>query len=196
MTHSQESHDRAHFQSIYDSNMDPWNYHTSEYEGAKRDATIVALEGRRFVSAIEVGCSIGALTQRLADCCDRLLAVDFIENALTAARAACAGKPDVTFLNARIPDTWPSGEFDLIVLSEVLYFLSTEDNLVLARHCRASLVPNGQILLVNWLGKSPDDPCSGDAAAKRFISATASFMHVTLRLRTDAFRLDKLERRT
>src|SRR5580704_16868736 len=101
------SHDRAHFQRIYDAKLDPWNYHQSDYEKAKRDATIAALEGRRYKSAIEVGCSIGALTRRLADCFERLLAVDFIENALTAAQIACGDKPNVTFVNARVPSTWP-----------------------------------------------------------------------------------------
>jgi 2-polyprenyl-3-methyl-5-hydroxy-6-metoxy-1,4-benzoquinol methylase len=193
MTDSQRSHGRAHFERIYDSNMDPWNYHASEYEDAKRDATIAALQGRRFQSAIEVGCSIGTLTRRLADCCDRLLAVDFVEKALLAARTACADKSNVTFLNARIPIDWPEGEFELIVLSEVLYFLSDADNLLLAGVCRKSLVRNGQILLVDWLGNSPDDPCSGDAAATRFIAATTSYLHITSQLRTAGFRLDMLQ---
>lgn len=187
------SHDRAHFQRIYNSNVDPWNYHASKYEAAKRDATIAALEGRRFRYAVEVGCSIGALTQRLADWCEQLLAVDFIENALAAARVACADRPNVTFLNARVPIAWPSGKFDLIVLSEVLYFLSAADNLWLAERCRQSLRQDGQILLVNWLGQSPDDPCSGDTAATRFLATTTSHMRVTLHLRKADFRIDKLQ---
>jgi 2-polyprenyl-3-methyl-5-hydroxy-6-metoxy-1,4-benzoquinol methylase len=192
MTNARRSHDAAHFQRIYDANADPWNYHQSEYEAAKRDATIAALAGRRFTSAIEVGCSIGALTRRLADHCHRLLAVDFIEKALAIARTACAGKPNVTFVNARVPIEWPRGTFDLIVLSEVLYFLSDADNLALIERCEKSLLRNGEILLVNWLGKSPDDPCSGDVAASRFREATKPYLHTTFSLRSVGFRLDKL----
>ncbi len=187
-----DSHDRAHFQRIYDANDDPWNYQQSDYEKAKRHATIAALEGRRFRSAIEVGCSIGALTRRLADHCDRLLAVDFIEKALAAAQIACADKANVTFVNARIPSAWPEGGFDLIVLSEVLYFLSNTDNRSLVRRCGTSLTSDGEILLVNWLGKSSDDPCSGDAAATRFIAAAQSCARVTADVRSMGFRIDKL----
>jgi 2-polyprenyl-3-methyl-5-hydroxy-6-metoxy-1,4-benzoquinol methylase len=186
------SHDRAHFQRIYDANDDPWDYHQSNYEKAKRDATIAALEGLRFRSAIEVGCSIGLLTRRLADHCDLLVAVDFIETALTAAQIACADKPNVRFVNARVPSTWPEGEFDLIVLSEVLYFLSDADNRSLAQRCGMSLAGDGEILLVNWLGKSSDDPCSGDGAAKRFIAAAQSYSQVTSHARSTGYRIDKL----
>jgi 2-polyprenyl-3-methyl-5-hydroxy-6-metoxy-1,4-benzoquinol methylase len=192
MTDGCPSLEPAHFQRIYDVNMDPWNYHRSDYEIAKRDATIAALEGRRFASAIEVGCSIGALTRQLADHCDQLLAVDFIEKALSKARAACADKSNVTFKNARIPADWPKGQFDLIVLSEVLYFLSDGDNLSLVRQCASSLVPDGEILMVNWLGKSLGDPCSGDDAAARFIAVAHSHFHVASCNRLVGFRIDKL----
>jgi 2-polyprenyl-3-methyl-5-hydroxy-6-metoxy-1,4-benzoquinol methylase len=192
MNATRGSHDQAHFQRIYDANGDPWNYHQSNYEKAKRDATIAALEGRRFRSAIEVGCSIGLLTRRLAEHCDQLLAMDFIENALTAAQIACADKPNVTFVYARVPSSWPEGEFDLIVLSEVLYFLSDADNRSLAQRCETSLTRNGEILLVNWLGKSSDDPCSGDGAATRFIAAAQSYSHVTSHVRSTGYRIDKL----
>jgi 2-polyprenyl-3-methyl-5-hydroxy-6-metoxy-1,4-benzoquinol methylase len=192
MSTARASHDRAHFQRIYDANEDPWNYHQSDYEKAKRDATIAALEGRRFRSAIEVGCSIGLLTRRLAEHCDRLLAVDFIENALAAAQIACVDKPNVRFVNARVPSTWPEGEFDLIVLSEVLYFLSDSDNRFLAQRCGMSLAKDGEILLVNWLGKSSDDPCSGDGAATRFIAAAQSYSQATSHVRSTGYRIDKL----
>ena len=41
---------------------DPWEFETSEYEAAKYDATIAALEGRRYATGLEIGCSIGVLT--------------------------------------------------------------------------------------------------------------------------------------
>src|SRR3954447_1201020 len=166
-----ESHDPAHFQRIYAMRKDPWNYRTSAYEQEKREATIAALGGRRFRSALEVGCSIGVLTRRLATHCDRLVGVDFVDAALSEARTRCADLPSVSFLNVRVPIEWPQGQFDLIVLSEVLYFLSSADNLRLAARCEDCLTADGVVLLVNWLGKSPDDPCSGDEAADRFIEA-------------------------
>jgi len=181
-----------HFRRLYDANKDPWNYHASDYEKAKRDATIAALGGRRFHSALEVGCSIGVLTRRLADCCGTLLGVDFVDEALAAARVACADMANVTLWNARVPVDWPEGRYDLIVLSEVLYFLSDSDNSTLGALCRKSLAPNGVVLLVNWLQRSPDDPCSGDMAATRFIDAAAPWLHVSSHHGTDGYRIDCL----
>jgi cyclopropane fatty-acyl-phospholipid synthase-like methyltransferase len=187
------SHGRQHFQRIYEASKDPWNYQNSDYERAKRDATIAALESRRFRSGLEVGCSIGELTYRLADCCDWLLGVDFVDEALAAARARCETQAWVSFRNLQVPLDWPAGQFDLIVLSEVLYFLSPEDSLSLVFRCKRCLAAEGAILLVNWLEESPDDPCSGNAAAERFIAAGRDRLKVSFQRRTERYRLDRLE---
>jgi SAM-dependent methyltransferase len=187
------SHGPQHFQRIYEASEDPWNYRTSEYEKAKRDATIIGMGGRRFRSGLEVGCSIGELTRRLADHCDRLLGVDFIDAALAVARGKCAGQPWVSFRKVRVPLEWPAGEFDLIVLSEVLYFLSAEDNARLVDLIRRCLAAKGVVLLVNWLEKSPEDPCSGDDAAQRFIDASRDWLQVGFSQRAERYRLDRLE---
>jgi cyclopropane fatty-acyl-phospholipid synthase-like methyltransferase len=188
------SHGPEHFQRIYDASQDPWNYQSSDYEKAKRDATITTLDGRRFRSGLEVGCSIGELTHRLAACCDQLLGVDFIDDALAVARARCGSDPWVSFRNVRVPHEWPEGRFDLIVLSEVLYFLSHEDSQALTDLCRNCLSADGVMLLVNWLDKSPDDPCSGDAAAARFIDGGRDWLRVGSGWRTERYRIDRLER--
>jgi 2-polyprenyl-3-methyl-5-hydroxy-6-metoxy-1,4-benzoquinol methylase len=187
------SHGPQHFQRIYAASEDPWNYRNSDYERAKRDAVIKALARRRFRSGLEVGCSIGRLTHRLADCCDQLLGVDFIDKALAAARVTCGKQPWVSFRNVQVPRGWPEGQFDLIVLSEVLYFLSSEDSLSLVALCKHSLAADGVILLVNWLDKSPDDPCSGDEAALRFIDTSRDWLTVGFHQSTERYRLDRLE---
>ena len=189
------SHEPAHFQKLYEASPDPWHYHDSAYEIAKRDATVAALGDRRFVAALEVGCAIGVLTRQLAAHCDRVLGVDFVPQALDTARATCAGLPNVSFRAVRVPAEWPDGAFDLIVLSEVLYFLSDADNAALAALCHGCLAPGGEILLVNWLEKSSDDPCSGDDAAKRFIDRAAPWSVVSFQRRTDRYRIDRLSPR-
>jgi cyclopropane fatty-acyl-phospholipid synthase-like methyltransferase len=187
------SHGPRHFQRIYEASKDPWNYQNSDYEKAKRDATIAALDGRRFRSGLEVGCSIGELTHQLADHCDQLLGVDFVDDALTQARVNCGNQAWVSFRNVQVPLKWPKGQFDLIVLSEMLYFLSFEDSLSLVSLCKRCLTADGVILLVNWLDKSPDDPCSGNAAAARFIESGRDWSRVGFSRRTERYRLDRLE---
>ena len=76
-------------------------------------------------SGLEVGCSIGVLTSQLARRCDRLLAVDLRRGgAEPSARAVCRRCPGVEFALMELPRQLPDGPFDLLVLSEVVYYWS------------------------------------------------------------------------
>jgi hypothetical protein len=185
------SRDAEHFRRLYDANPDPWQFRSSAYEQAKYQRTIAALAGRSFCSGFEVGCSIGVLTRRLAAQCDALLAVDIVEAPLATARATCADQPWVRFQRMRVPDAWPDGMFDLIVLSEVLYFLSPADIATVADHVRATLAPRGVALLVNWRGRS-GDPCTGDEAASIFIDRTRGWLESRAGYVEEPYRLDLL----
>lgn len=188
-----ESLGPAHFSQLYDANEDPWGFRTSAYEQAKFRTAIEALEDRHFHSALEVGCSIGEMTRLLAPRCDAVLAVDLVERPLTAARAACADQPWVRFLRMRVPHDWPDGTFDLIVLSEVLYFMSPADIAAVGVRSADSLAPGGVALLVNWRGRS-DDPCTGEEAASLFIQRTKGLLEPRTHLEDVGYRLDLLVR--
>jgi 2-polyprenyl-3-methyl-5-hydroxy-6-metoxy-1,4-benzoquinol methylase len=142
---------------------------------------------------LEVGCSIGVLTTRLAARCDRLLGLDFAPAAVAAARARCAPYPGVRIDRMQVPQQWPPGQFDLIVFSEVLYFLNESDLRRICVHAVRSILPGGQVLLVNYTGVT-DDPSSGDSAATFFIDATASVLQPILQQRAPQYRLDLLAR--
>jgi hypothetical protein len=194
LTGIRPSRDAAHFQRLYDADPDPWHFRTSEYEQAKYQRTLETLPERHFRSAFEVGCSIGVLTNLLAVRCDALLAVDIVEQPLHAARIACSDQPWVQFRRMQVPDEWPNNEFDLIVLSEVLYFLSPGDVAKVAERVIASLDATGLALLVNWRGRS-GDPCTGDEAADLFIERTSAWLQPRIQYQEDTYRLDLLGRR-
>lgn len=183
----------SYFDDIYGRDDDPWRFRTSAYERAKYDATLAALPRPRYVRALEVGCSIGVLTRDLAPRCASLLAVDASEKPLAAARALLADAPHVSFAPMRAPDDWPpEGEpFDLILLSEVVYYLDRADVWRLAARVGGSLAPNGDCLLVHWTGDT-DYPLSGDEAAECFLEAAAPFASVSRRERSERYRLDLL----
>jgi len=186
-----ESRSPAHFQRIYDANPDPWGFASKPYEQEKYRRTVQALGGRRFASGLEIGCSLGFLTRMLAPECEALLGVDLLEQPLEAARQRCADQPRVRFERMQVPGEWPDGRWDLIVLSEVLYFLTPADIDRCAGRVLASLLPNAMVVLVNWLGQS-DDPCTGDEAANRFITAAAGPLRVVHQDRQPGYRLDIL----
>ena len=181
----------AYFDALYAADPDPWRFAQSDYERHKYAATLAALPRSRYTSALEVGCSIGVLTRQLAPRCETLLSLDVAEAALAQARARCADFAGVSFIRARVPHAWPSGRYDLIMLSEVVYYLDAADVAVLANKVCASFEPGGDIVLVHWLGET-NYPLSGDAAAEAFMAVASAGSRVLHQQRSDAFRLDVL----
>jgi SAM-dependent methyltransferase len=176
-----------YFDKMYQDDPDPWRFATSPYEAEKYAATIAALPERMFAAGLEVGCSIGILTGQLASRCDALLALDGAEAALEQARARC---PGVTFRRCMVPADWPPGTFDLIVFSEVLYYLDASDIRSTADLAMGALRPGGCLLLVHYLGLT-DYPTTGDDAADWFIEATA--LKPALQKGQPGYRIDRLD---
>ena len=185
---------RREFDALYTSARDPWDMETSAYERAKYDATLAVL-GDRYECALEVGCSIGVLSERLAGRCEQLVALDVSEVALARARERLATSPygpRVTFRRAEVPGEWPEGRYDLVVLSEVLYFLEPDEVAALARLSMRDLAPDGTVVCVNWTGEC-DRTLDGDGAAEAFARA-AHGLERTGGSRADRYRIDLFRR--
>jgi LmbE family N-acetylglucosaminyl deacetylase len=145
------SHDaEAVFDGVHNGAADPWNYAGSWYERRKRALTLAALPAESYRRGLEVGCSIGALTAALADRCLDLLAVDASGTAVRRARHLLAGRPRVQVEQRVLPGSWPDGSFDLVVVSEVGYYLSREELAQLWDRIEASVHPGGALLLCHW----------------------------------------------
>ena len=111
------------FERIYAASGDPWGYETSAYEREKYAATLAALPARPLGRVLEVGCSIGVFSEQLAGRCAELVAIDFAARALELARERLAGVGNVSLSRASFPEQTPPGEWDVVVCSEVLYYL-------------------------------------------------------------------------
>ena len=151
-----------YFDFVYEANEDPWGFETSPYEAAKYERTLTALPRQDYRSALEVGCSIGVLTARLAPRCRRLLSLDVSELALERARARCAALPQVTFERRRLPQDFPDGRYDLMLMSEVLYYLGPADLHTTLTRSLAALEVGGHLLCVHWTPPVHDYPQTGD----------------------------------
>lgn len=157
-----------YFEQLYEADPDPWKFATSPYEREKYDATIAALGQAPYARALEVGCSIGVLTRALAERCEDLVAIEPVASALDAARARCRDAGHVRFIQGTIPDAWPAGMYDLIVLSEVAYYLDFRDLDVAVGQIAHSVAPEADLVLVHWTGET-NYPLSGDQAAEHLI---------------------------
>lgn len=150
------------FETFYGDDGDPWGFSTRWYEERKRDLTLACLPRQRFSSGFEPGCSIGVLTAALATRCDRLLATDIAEQPLRIARERLAAESGVRFEQLAVPQAWPAGTFDLIVLSEIGYYCSAEDLESLLDVAVASLTPDGVLVACHWRHHVAEYPLTGD----------------------------------
>jgi cyclopropane fatty-acyl-phospholipid synthase-like methyltransferase len=182
-----------YFDALYTADPDPWKFAASPYERGKYTLTLNAMPKPRYRSALEVGCSIGVLTQSLAARCDAVVAVDAAQTPLLEARRRCADLPGVRFEQMFVPEQWPDGVFELIVLSEIIYYLSREDVRRLAARVARSLPRDGSVILVHWTGPT-DYPLSGDEAAALFTERIHPTCVVKRGDRYRQFRLDVLSR--
>ena len=189
--------DQAYFDRVYEASADPWSFATSPYEYQKYQATMAALPRAHYANAFEIGCSIGVLTQMLADRCDHLLAVDASALPLQTARERLAPYPNVTIQQMSIPGDFPDDTFELIILSEVGYYLSMPD----LEHARQLLVDRlktgGHLLLVHWTPFVHDYPLTGDQVHDFFLQLAppeGPLNHLTNQ-RESTYRLDLFEKK-
>jgi SAM-dependent methyltransferase len=164
-----------YFDALYSENADPWGLSTRWYEARKYALTLAALPYARYRRGFEPGCSIGVLTTLLATRCDRVVASD---PSLTALSTAAARVPDhVELVHAAVPDTWPSGTFDLVLCSEVGYYLSAGDLDRLTSRISSSLESDGHLIAVHWRREVAEYPANGAAVHRRFAEAFTSLAH-------------------
>lgn len=183
-----------YFDRVYAANDDPWDFTSSEYEAAKYDATLAALTRQNYKNALEIGCSIGVLTERLAARCDKLLAIDVSEKALEQAKRRCASLPNVRLRQMSIPNEFPDEIFDLILISEVGYYLSPADWLAAMDKVFDRLADGGQVALVHWTPPVHDYPQTGDAVHDSFAEYASDRMRNLKSFREEKYRLDVWEK--
>jgi SAM-dependent methyltransferase len=179
------------FERLYAANPDPWRYDSSEYERAKYVATLDALDAHTFGSALEVGCSIGAFTELLADRCAELTALDFSTRAVGLARKRLSGRTNVRIVEASFPEQAPAGIWDLIVCSEVLYYLDRVALERAAKWLRAQLSAGATVLAVDWRGPTITEPHDGDEVHDLLRERLADWH--ALEGRQPGYRLDRFD---
>jgi 2-polyprenyl-3-methyl-5-hydroxy-6-metoxy-1,4-benzoquinol methylase len=184
----------GYFEALYARDSDPWRFASSEYEREKYARTLAALPAARYANALEIGCSIGVFTEQLAPRCERLLAIDAAEAPLVEAARRCRAQANVAFARMFVPSEWPQGTFDLVLLSEVLYYLQARDVAALADRVSGALAPRASAVLVHWTGET-NYPLTADQATEAFLARLQDQVEVVRCERRSEYRLDVLVRR-
>lgn len=183
----------AEFEQRYRENDDPWGYRSSEYEAAKYDATLHACGSGPFRCALELGGSIGVFSQLLAPRCRRLTTIDFSPTAVRVANLALAGHPRARAIVGEIPQAIPDGSYDLVVASEVLYYLTPRALEGTLARLEQLLAADGRLLAVHWRPDGPERPQSAAEVHRRLCAVP--WLEATVDGSTNDYLLHVLERR-
>jgi SAM-dependent methyltransferase len=160
-------HTAKRFDAMFAADDDPWRFRSRWYESRKRAMTLACLTQPRYASAFEPGCANGELSAALATRCDRLIASDGSHRAVALAQARTAELPHVQVRQAWLPADWPDERFDLIVVSELGYFLNRDALDALIAKAKASLLTGGAMLACHWRRSSDDCELNGDEVHRR-----------------------------
>lgn len=127
---------------------DPWGYH-SAYEQTKYERTLAVLRPR-YRRILEVGCSEGRFTVRLAERGDEVWGVDLSPTAVERARARCRPFPHVRVRRMDVLKGRLGTDFDLIVCAELLYYLGRTRTIARLRdRLVRALAAQGELVLVH-----------------------------------------------
>ncbi|RUM23170.1 glycosyltransferase [Rhizobium vallis] len=136
--------EEAYWDHIFER-PDPWNY-VSVYEQVKYAQTL-SLIPDGIEKALELACAEGIFTRKLAQKVAQLTATDISQRAIDRAVERCRDQDNIAlrvldFVKNDLPP-----EQDLIVCSEVLYYMKDEEMLAAAcRKMAAALKPNGYLI--------------------------------------------------
>ena len=151
-----------YFDQMFSTTDDPWGFRSRWYEQRKRDVTLACLPETRYRNAFEPGCANGELAACLAARCDALLVCDISTRATNLARVRLKDARNVRVQTRTIPKHWPEENFDLIVLSEICYYLAPDELIDLAHRAVSSLSSGGVLLACHWRPKIAGCAFDGD----------------------------------
>lgn len=183
----------ADFESRYRADPDPWGYTSSAYEHEKYAATLEACGAGPFADALELGGSIGVLSSMLAPLCVRLTTIDAAPTAVTLSRGRLSRARHVHVLLGSIPGAVPAGHFDLVVASEILYYLNAAELAATVVMLESRMRPGARLVAVHWRPAGPERPF--DAQQVHGLLRRRAWLTPVRSTGTRDYLLDVLERR-
>lgn len=181
-----------YFASLYERHSDPWGFESRWYEKRKRALTVAALPEERYGRVLELGCSIGMLTEQLALRSDALLATDISAAAVARATERLDSYSNVEVRQADAATGLPGAGFDLIVMSEVGYYFDRATLDAVLSDVLGRLAPNATFVACHWLHPVADYPLSGEVVHEK-IGALPG-LHRLVSHREDDFILEVFSR--
>ncbi|MES1965137.1 nodulation S family protein [Psychrobacter sp. AH5] len=151
-----DGYPEAYFDALYQGNGDPWQYQTRWYEKRKRDMCLAALPQANYINGVELGCGNGVFSELLAGRCQSLLSIDGNQKAVQLAKQRLVNHSNIKVVQGVIPQVLAetpinnNQSYDLIVISEILYYLPLADIDQVISWIEQSLALSGTLLCCHW----------------------------------------------
>lgn len=175
---------------------DPFGFDRNPEESLKFARTLEVCGAGRYGRVLELGCAVGSFTEVLTERADDVLALDVSQAAVDQVALRLQDHSNVRTRAMDIPAEFPEETFDLVVASDVLYYLSVEK----LRHCltriEASLADGGAFVAVHYVPRM-GSVLNGDEAHD-LVASNTTLRHV-LAERTEfgpgrPYRVDRFEK--
>lgn len=152
---------RNNFETLFATQPDPWKY-TSEYEQTKYEQTLSLIPQSKVNNVLELACAEGHFTVQLAAKVKRLLATDISQIALERTAERCNQFKHIDFKRLDLVADDIPGTFELVICSEVLYYVGSKTDLKnVALKMMNAVEPGGYILMAHAHVVADEPDCAG-----------------------------------
>ena len=152
------------FDAVYRNDSDPWQVHSSFYEQRKLQVVLATLSQPGYQRAWDPACGVGSLALRLAQRCSSVLASDASPVAVNLTARLTAAQPHITVRKVVLPvaaESLGEGNFDLVVLSEFMYYLDAAARSATLTSLGSVTVGGAEVMSLHWRHKPGDAWLSG-----------------------------------
>jgi hypothetical protein len=155
--------DLPDFDALYRRDPDPWKVRSSFYEQRKLSIVLACLQHSRYRFAWDPACGVGELAAELTTRSERVLASDASAEAVRLTGQRGAGLTGLEIRQLALPARPPAppGGFDLVVLSEFLYYLSAAERVATLAAVDAAAGEDAEVVSVHWRHHPHDAWLSG-----------------------------------
>ena len=152
----------------YDSFSQPYidRFEVPPHEQKKSERMRSLLGDRKFKRALDIGCGIGLMTRFFVNCCDQIYGVDLDPGKINYIRhvVPCgnhflfevADLEKVDFCPEYVKDLFGENQFDLIIYTDVAYYLSESARKNVAKAIVEMLDPEGLLIVSQHAAKIPE----------------------------------------
>lgn len=182
------------FDHFFDAG-DPFGFDLNPEERLKFQKTLEVCGEGPLGRVLELGCAVGSFTEILAPRATDVLAVDVSQAAVDQVIQRLQGHPNVRAMAMDIPAEFPDETFDLVVASDVLYYLPIEELKRCLARIEAALSDGAAFVAVHYVPRM-GSVLNGDEAHDVLV-AHSTLRH-TLAERTEfgpgrTYRVDRFE---